>query len=201
MKRYLWAASAATFTLGMMTVVGTGVASAKSHSNAPVALGSTVCNFHGSLTAPVAGLTSLSGNITPQHKAKACSSTGGTALHTGHLVKNTLVSATSSVGVCALLAGGSLPDVSQGVIKWSPKPKVAATNGLALGAGTVSIVTVGTDSYLQIAYASGSVSSGSFTNASGASFSATSNDDVATLTSDCAGGTVDSIAIHGSLTL
>jgi hypothetical protein len=201
MRRYLLAAAAATLSIGIISVAGAGVAGAKSHKpTAVVATGSTTCHIHGTLSAAAGAMIAFSGNITPSH-GKACSSNGGTKLRTGHLKSGSLASTATTTGVCTLLAGGTLPDVSGGTIAWSPRPKVAASTGVALTTGTVTVVTVGTDSYLQLAYSGGSVAGGSFTNASGGSFTATSNDTVATLTTECAAGPVSSISFHGSVTL
>jgi hypothetical protein len=65
----------------------------------------------------------------------------------------------------------------------------------------VSVVTVGTDSFLQIKYTGGSVAGGSFANASGASLTATSRSDITRLTADCAKGPVSTISMRGTLTL
>lgn len=94
-----------------------------------------------------------------------------------------------------------MPDLAGGTIKWAPKGKVATSTGVALTGGSVSVVTINGDTFLQIAYTGGSVAGGSFINASGASFTATSKQDIAALTAECANGPVDAIALNGSLTL
>ena len=200
MKKFLVSTAAATLSLGLVAVVGTGVASAKGRPTPVVATGTTICNFHGSLSAAAGATVSMKGNLTPHHGA-ACSSTGGTKLRTGHLLKNTLVSTATTTGVCTLLAGGSLPDLAGGTIRWSPGPKVATSTGVAFTGGAVTVVTVGSDSFLQIAYSGGSVAGGSFTNASGATLTLTSRATVADLTTDCAAGPVTSLSFNGSLTL
>jgi len=201
MKRILLAASAATLAIGMVGIVGAGVASAKGHKpTAIVATGTTVCNFHGNLSAASGANASISGNITPK-RGRSCSSTGGTKLRTGHLGASPLASSATTTGVCSLLSGGTLPDLSNGTIRWTPGPKVAASTGVALTGGVVTVVTVGANSYLQIAYSGGSVAAGSFTNASGAGLTAMSNATVADLTTACAAGPVSSLSFHGSLTL
>jgi hypothetical protein len=63
------------------------------------------------------------------------------------------------------------------------------------------VSTVGTDTFLQVAYAGGSVAGGSFTNASGASLTVTSRQDIKALTAECASGPVNAIAVNGSITL
>lgn len=50
------------------------------------ATGTTTCNFHGQLTVGSNGSLSITGNITPGNgmKGKACTSTGGAKIKTGH---------------------------------------------------------------------------------------------------------------------
>ncbi|HEV3213538.1 MAG TPA: hypothetical protein VGZ03_09110 [Acidimicrobiales bacterium] len=171
------------------------------HHSPVVATGTTTCNFHGTLSAAAGATVSIAGNLTPHKHTKACTSSGGTKLRTGHLSRSPLASTTTTAGICSLLTGGTLPDVAGGTIWWSPKPKVAASTGVALTGGSVSVVTISGDAFLQIAYTGGSVAGGSFTNASGGALTTTSRDDVAALTAACATGPVDSIAISGTITL
>jgi hypothetical protein len=103
--------------------------------------------------------------------------------------------------VCGLLSGGSLSDLAGGTIKWSPDHKIAASTGVALAGGSVSVITVDGKSYLQITYTGGSVAGGSFTNASGASFTAISRQTTTRLSEECANGHSDHIEIDGTLTL
>jgi hypothetical protein len=144
-----------------------------------------------------AGIVAIRGNMTPHH-VPACSDKGGTKLRTGHLSGLGSTAAIAG-GLCSLLPGGSMPDLSGGTIKWSPR--VASSTGVALTGGSVTVVTVGSNSFLQVAYTGGSVAGGSFTNASGASLTATSRQTVAQLTARCADGPVGDIALKGSITL
>jgi hypothetical protein len=204
MKRLFVASTTAALALGIASLAGAGAAYAKGpHHHPPVvATGTTTCNFHGSLSAANGAAVSLAGNITPHNNTKACTSTGGSKLRTGHLGRAPLSSGTTTTaGICSMLTGGTLPDLSGGTIHWSPRPKVAASTGVALTGGTVSVVTINGDTYLQVAYSGGSVAGGSFTNASGGSLTVTSRSDVAALTTACAAGPVDSIAVTGTITL
>jgi hypothetical protein len=201
-KQLLIGVAAAALAIPTVSIVGAGIASAKGKHHSPaVATGTTTCHFHGTLSAAIGATVSIRGNLTPKQHTKACTSTGGTKLATGHITKSPLVSTATTTGVCTFLAGSTLPDLGGGTIWWSPKPKVAASTGVALTTGAISVVTVGSDAFLQIAYTGGSVAAGSFMNASGASLTAISNDDVASLTAACASGPVSSIAFNGSLTL
>ena len=150
------------------------------------------------LVADALGRVAIRGNMGPHH-VPACTNTGGTFLRTGHV--STLAStATITGGLCSLVASaGSIPNLSGGTIKWSPR--VASSTGVALTGGSVSLATVGSDTFLEVAYSGGSVAGGSFANASGASFIATSRQTIAELTAACASGPVDAIALTGSLTL
>jgi len=184
--------------IGVVGIVGSGAASAKSGSPPRrSAIGATTCNFRGTLTVSDTGKVSIRANLTPHH-APACSNQGGTKLTTGHL--SALASNATVSGICRMLDGGSLPDLSGGIIRWSPVRTAVASTGITLTGGTISTI-VGTDSPLQVAYSGGSVAGGSFTNASGAALSATSEQTTAELTAECALGPVDSITINGSLTL
>lgn len=107
---------------------------------------------------------------------------------------------TTTVATCTLLPVGSLPDLSGGAIAWSPRPKFAPSTGIALTGGSVSTVTVNGDQYLQIAYTGGSVAGGSFTNASGATLTVTSNQTVSELAAECGSGG-QTITVHGTITL
>jgi hypothetical protein len=197
-RKLVTASTAAALAIGMVAVVGTGVASATGGPPTPrTATGTTTCNFHGTLAVSDTGTVSVRGNLTP-HRVPACSIKGGTKLKTGHL--SGLASSGTIAGICNMLTGGSLPDLSGGTIGWSPKHTAAASSGIALTGGTISTL-VGTDSPLQVVYTGGSVAGGSFTNASGASLNATSQQTTAELTVECAIGPVHSIAINGSLTL
>jgi hypothetical protein len=64
----------------------------------------------------------------------------------------------------------------------------------------VSTVTIGGKQYLRVTYSAGSVASGSFATASGASMTVTSRQTLAELNSACGRGS-HSFAIQGSLTL
>lgn len=204
MRKQLLVGSVATIAIALASLTGGGAAFAAKggHHHGPVtATGATTCNFHGTLTAAAGAAVSIRGNLTPRKHTRACTSTGGTKLRTGHLSKSPLISSVTTTGICRLLIGGTLPDVAGGTIWWSPKPKVAPSTGVALTGGTVSVVTISGDAYLQIAYSGGSVAAGSFTNATGGSLTATSREDVADLTAACASGPVDSISFSGTLTL
>ncbi len=202
-RRVTTATGAVVLAVGLVTAVGGGVAAAHGdHGKKPVpvtATGTTTCNYHGRLVVSPSGTIAIAGNLTPHHHSPACSNQGGTKLRSGHL--SHLESTATTTGICSLLSGGTLPDVSNGTIRWSPKPKVAASTGVALTGGTVSTVTKGSDTFLQVTYSDGSVAGGSFTNASGASLTATSRKTVAQLTADCAKGPVNTLALAGSLTL
>lgn len=196
-RKLITASTAVVFTIGVVGVVGGGVASAKGGPPAPIAAtGTTTCNYHGTLAVSATGTVTLRGAVTPHH-VRACSSTGGTKLKTGHL--SGLASTATITGICSILSGGSLPDLSGGTIRWAPKRTAASSTGVALTGGSLSVVTVGTDSFLQVAYTSGSVASGSFTG--GASMTATSRQTTTELTAECANGPVDAIGLTGSLTL
>jgi hypothetical protein len=110
-----------------------------------------------------------------------------------------LAAATTMTDLCTLLPGGSLPDLAGGTIKWAPR--TASSKGVALTGGSVSVVTIGTDTFLQIAYTDGSIAGGSFTNPSGASLTATSRQDTTQLAAACASGPLKVIAVNGSMTL
>jgi hypothetical protein len=148
------------------------------------------------LIADAIGKIAIRGNMTPHH-VPACSNKGGTKLRTGHL--SGLGSSATITGLCSLLPGAPMPDLAGGTIKWSPR--VASSTGVALTGGSASVVTVGSDTFLRVAYTDGSVAGGSFTNASGASLTVTSRQDVAALTAECANGPVKAIAMNGSITL
>jgi len=203
-RKLITAGTAMAFAIGVVGVVGGGVAFA--HGGPPAAhggpkapataTGATTCSFHGVLVANAAGRIAIRGNMTPHH-VPACSSKGGTKLRTGHL--SGLASSTTISGLCSLLPGAAAPDLSGGTIKWSPR--VASSTGIALTGGTASVVTVGSDTFLQVAYTGGSVAGGSFTNASGASLTVTSRQDIKALTAECANGAVNAIAVNGSITL
>jgi hypothetical protein len=197
-RKLVTASTAVVLAIGMVAIVGSGVASAKGGRPTPgTATGTSTCNFHGTLAVSDTGTVSVRGNLTPHH-VPACSNKGGTKLKTGHL--SGLASSGTITGICNMLTGGSLADLSGGTIGWSPKHTAAASTGIALTGGTISTL-VGTDSSLQVAYTGGSVADGSFMNASGVSLQATSQQTTAELTVECALGPVHSIPINGSLTL
>jgi len=235
MKKYLLSAASVALCLGLVFAVG-GAASAhgkggsggnanssgKGHHSGVVATGTTSCNIHGRLTIDSSGKVTIWGNLTPKH-GKACSSTGGARLRTGHFstpltsaptttttttsttttsttsttttTTTTLVGTTTTTMVCLPLPVGAVADVSGGTISWSPRPKVAASVGVALTGGTISEVTVGAKQYLEIAYTGGSVASGSFAGSSGVSLQVWSNQSA----SSCEHS--HTITFHGALTL
>lgn len=201
-RKLITAGATVAFAIG---VVGSGVAVAQGKPpTAPggpkppaTATGTTTCAYHGVLVADALGNIAIRGNMTPHH-VPACSSKGGTKLRTGHL--SDLASTTTITGgLCSLLPGAAMPDLSGGMIKWSPR--VASSTGIALTGGSASVVTVGSDTFLGVAYTGGIVAGGSFMNASGASLTATSRQTITQLTAECANGPVDAIALTGSLTL
>ncbi|MGH7733990.1 MAG: hypothetical protein ACREOE_09900 [Gemmatimonadales bacterium] len=173
---------------------------AAAHGSPPVpvtATGTTQCNLNGNLQVTDLGALGFMANMTPGHHAPACSNTGGSKLRTGHL--RNAVSSDSWTDLCPLVSGGAVSDLTGGTISWAPAKKVAASTGVSLTGGSVSVVTATNgDQYLQLAY-SGSVDAGSF--AGGVSLTATSTADVAKLTADCAAGPVTGIHLKGSVTL
>ena len=205
-RKLIIAGTTAAFAISLVGLADTGVAVAHGGSPTthpgpkapPTATGTTTCNFHGVLVTDSTGNIHIRGNMTPHH-VPACSNKGDTKLRTGHL--SGLASTTPLTGgLCSLLPGVSLPDLSGGTIKWSPR--VASSTGVALTGGATSVVTIGSDTYLQVAYAGGSVAGGSFTNASGASLTVHSRQDIAALTTECATGPLEAIALDGpNLTL
>jgi len=202
MRKHLRMGAAGALAIALASLTGAGVAYANGGHHAPtVATGSTTCNFHGALSAASGATVSITGNITPHKHSRACTNTGGTRLRTGHVGRTPLASSTTTTGICSLLTGGSLPDLAGGTIRWSPPHKVAASTGVALTGGSVSVVAVGSDSFLQVAYTGGSVAGGSFTNASGGALTVTSRDDIAALTAACAQGPMSAISFAGTITL
>ena len=225
MRKYLVTLASVALSLGLVFAIS-GVASAKNggkhhgrsgdggegvnvgygygnghghgHHHGPtsvVATGLTTCNFHGKLTINSSGIVKISGNITPKHGG-ACTSTGGTKLKTGHF--STSLTSTTSTTTLACPPVGALPDVSGGNISWSPRPKVAASVGVALTGGSVTDVTVGSKQYLAIAYTGGSVASGSFATTSGVKLTAQSNEPASATNCDSHSET---ITFQGTLTL
>jgi len=200
-RKTLIAGTSAAFAMALVGLAGSAALAAggppATHPGPkapPTATGVTTCNFHGVLVTDSSGNIHIRGNMTPHH-VPACSSKGGTKLRTGHL--SGLASSTSVTGgLCALLPGASLPDVSGGTIKWSPR--VASSTGVALTGGSTSVATIGSNTYLQVAYTGGSVAGGSFANASGASLTVHSRQTIAALTAACAAGPVTAIALDGS---
>lgn len=96
MKKNLSVLAAMALSFGLVFAIGSGVAGAKGGNphggpgsgkghqhNGVVATGTTSCNFHGRLVVSTSGDVSITGNLTPK-KGKACTSTGGTKLRTGH---------------------------------------------------------------------------------------------------------------------
>ena len=231
MKKVLYSVAAGALSLGLVLGVG-AAASAHGHNNhggngqgqgqgsdhgkghghsGTVATGTTSCNFHGRITINASGNVSISGNITPK-QGRACTSTGGTKLRTGHFstplmttpTTTTTVPATTTstttLAACLPLPVGALSDVSGGTVSWSPRSKVAPSDGISLTGGTVSEVTFDGKQYLEISYTGGSVASGSFAGTSGVSLTVWSNQTVSELTEACSHGS-HSISFHGTLTL
>ena len=223
MQRHTRLIAPLVISLSLIVAAGGGVAMAKGnshggngHGHGPgqtgvSATGSTTCNFHGRVAVGSNGSVSITGNITPGKglKGKACTSTGGAKIKTGHFTSpltstapptTTTSTTTTTVVACALLPVGALSDVSGGTITWSPRHKSAPSVGIALTGGAVSTVTIDGEQFLQVTYSAGSVASGSFATASGVSITLTSRQTVAELNSACLGG-ASSFAFHGSLTL
>ena len=142
---------------------------------------------------------SISGNLTPHRHAPTCSVGRTRKLETGHLAG--LATANTTTALCSLLAGGPLPDLAGGTIKWSPTGRIASSTGLALTGGSVSVITTGTQSFVRITYTGGSIVGGSFAAPSGVSLTATSREDTTRLAADCARGPLRAISVTGSLTL
>jgi hypothetical protein len=152
-----------------------------------------------SVAQPANPTVSIAGELTPHHVPACTGQSGKRRLQTGHVTG--LASATTTTALCSLLSGGALPDLAGGTIKWSSHSRIADSTGVALSGGSVSVVTIGTDHFLQVTYAAGSVAGGSFVNASGASLTATSRSDITQLTAECAHGPLNTISIRGSMTL
>ena len=201
MNKLLKAAVAVVLPIGLVAVMGSGVAWAKRASPVAVtATGSTTCNFFGRLVINPDNTVSISGNMF-RHRGPTCSSQGGSRLRTGHMAATPAVSTDTVTSLCSLVTGGTPPDVSGGAIKWSPAPRVTASTGVSLTGGSVSQVTIGSDTFLRIAYSGESVASGSFANAGGGGLTVTSIYDMAGLSAACAGGPLTAIAFRGSITL
>ena len=235
MKKHSRLIAPLVISLSLVFAAGGGVAMANGSSHGGngqghspghtgvAATGSTTCNFHGRVAVDSNGLLSITGNITPGKgmKGKACTSTGGAKIKTGHFTSpltstpppttttssspttsspTTSSTTTTTVAACSLLPVGALSNVSGGTITWSPRPKSAPSVGIALSSGAVSMVTVDGEQFLQVTYSAGSVASGSFATASGAAMTLTSRQTVAELNSACAGG-ASSFAFHGTVTL
>jgi hypothetical protein len=203
MKKNLSVLTAVALSFGLIFAIGSGMASAKgggTHGGSGYgygASGTTSCNFHGRLVVSANGAVSITGNITPKH-GKACTSTGGAKIKTGHF---SVPVASAPSATTFTTCTRSLPDLSGGTIAWSPRPKVAASVGVTLTGGSVAPVTVGSKTYLKIVYLGGSVTSGSFINASGVSLTGTSNAPASAFTARCASGGKFTITFHGTLTL
>ena len=106
----------------------------------------------------------------------------------------TSTSTTTTTLACVPPPVGPVADVSGGVISWSPRPKFAASVGVALTGGTISEVTVDGKQHLEIAYTGGSVASGSLAGST-ASLTAWSNGTVGSC------GLSHTITFHGTLNL
>jgi hypothetical protein len=164
-----------------------------------VAAGTTTCNIHGQLVLNSNGSLSLQGNLTPFH-GPACSSTGGSKLHTGHMNQTLPTSAASSTtDLCPAVAAATsspqpLADLAGGNISWSPHSKVAASVGVGLTGGTLSVSGMN----LVVTYTASSVASGSFMGA-GSGFTASTN--LAAVQAACASGPVTSLSLRGTLSL
>ncbi|MEI7860386.1 MAG: hypothetical protein WCI26_11230 [Acidimicrobiales bacterium] len=202
MKNFLKVAVAASLTLGLATTVGTGVASARGKPPAVTATGTTTCNFHGQLVLNTDGSLSLSGNITPSHGVAACTSKGGSLLRTGHINQTLPTSAVPGVvatDLCPAVAAAvtspqTLADLAGGAVAWSPGPKVAASVGVGLTGGSLSVASTS----LSVTYTGSSVTSGSFT---GSSTGLSASTDLASVQASCLGGAVTSIPVRGTLSL
>lgn len=144
----------------------------------------------------------LSSSVTPTTTTTTTTSTTTTTTSTTTTTTTLVGSGTTTTTTvsCTPLPSGTLPDLSGGTIRWAPGPMVAPSVGISLSGGSASTITVGSNQYLQVTYSAGSVASGSFTNASGASLTLTSNQTVAELQSRCSSGNTV-IAFHGTITL
>ena len=110
-----------------------------------------------------------------------------------------LVGTISSGASCALVSGGtSAPALSGGTITWSPKRKIDASDSVSFPAGALSTSNTGT---MRLSYTAGSVSFGSFTNASGSSVTVASTSSRSDLSAHCATKDLSEITLTGTLTL
>ena len=197
MKHLMKWAAVAVAPLALVGATGVGMAAAKGKPPAVTATGTTTCNFHGSLVLHGDGSLSLSGNITGHG---ACSSTGGSALKTGHMNQTVPTSAASSTtDMCtAITAAATAPqtvaDLSGGTIAWSPGPKVVASTGVGLSGGSLS--SDGTT--LTLKWTGSTVTAGSFTG-SGTGLVSTSS--AADAVAACAAGPVTSLPVRGQLNI
>jgi hypothetical protein len=199
MRKLLLGIAVVTLPVGIVASTAS-VAAARGGPKPPVAaLGTTTCNIHGELVLNSNGSLSLRGNLTPHH-GPACSSTGGSRLHTGHMNQTLPTSAPSSTtDLCpAVTAATSSPqplaDLAGGDIAWSPTSKVAGSVGVGLTGGTLSVS--GTN--LVVTYLASSVASGSFTG-SGSGFTASTS--LAAVQAACASGPVTTLHLLGTLSL
>jgi hypothetical protein len=121
MKKYLLSAASVALSLGLVFAIG-GAASAhgkgsggngqgngksvgKGHGHSGiVATGTTSCNIHGRITISSSGKVTITGNLTPKH-GKACTSTGGTKLKTGHFSSPLVSSPTTAPTTTTTEAG------------------------------------------------------------------------------------------------
>jgi len=193
--------------------VATGTTSCNIHGRLTISSSGTVTiwgnltpNKHGRACTPTGGTKLRTGHIstaltsapitTPTSTTTtSTTTTSTTSTTTTSTTTTTLAGTTTTTMVCLPLPVGPVADVSGGVISWSPRPKVAASVGVALTGGTISEVTVGSKQYLEIAYMGGSVASGSFAGSTGVSLTARSNGTV----SSCAHS--HTITFHGTLDL
>jgi hypothetical protein len=171
MKKNLSVLAAMALSFGLVFAIGSGVAGAKGgnphggpgsgkghqHSGV-VATGTTSCNFHGRLVVSSSGSVSITGNITPKH-GKACTSTGGTKLKTGHFstALTTTPTTTTTVAPTTTTTVASTTTTTTAVTTTTVAPTTTTTVAptttttvatcALLTAGTLSDVSGGTISW------------------------------------------------------
>ena len=226
MKKISSSASAVALSVGLVVAFGGGVAMATGHGHGKhhgppdtsfgygygygnphhhvgeVLLGTVTCKVHGTLVLDASGSITVRANLTPFHGA-ACVTSSGEKVRTGHFTSPlvfTSSTTTSTPTTCPALPSGALGDLTGGAIAWNPRHKVAGSAGISFTGGSATTTNVDAKQVFQVTYSGGTVMSGSFTNASGATLTMTSRQSVTQLQSDCESGKTV-IAFTGTLFL
>ena len=198
-KKFAMTAGVAALAFGLLTTLGTGVASASRGKGPPTPVtqtGTVACQVNAVLTfnPPLQATASTSSSVRLNAQLTRCTGASGHGRTTGH-VSGVIGSIPSNSCAASTITP---PAITGLAVRWTPPSRVAST--VSASAVSASTATNGHGkAQLMITYTGGSVT-GSFATSAG-TVTVSSNAPVSALAHACSGSGLGAISFKGTATL